>query len=438
MIRTPAILLAATALSGAASAQQFILMPDSTADKIVKFDAQTGALIDADFILDANDPLTYDFSTPKDVFQVGSEIWVLDQIADRIFRFDLNGAWIATIDPVTGTLDNCRGGEFVNGTVYVTNDGSGNGATIDTVVMFSPAGVRLGSFSVADSGTSPFDVVGYNGELLVSHFTATNKIGRYDYAGTPILPEFHSSNGSTGIDSPEQMWVTAANTVLVVGFATPIGTYEYDSTGAQINFWANATFLRGVCELGNGNILISDNGAVEVLDRVSGTTTNVYTSGGCQFFGKLDLGGNSPTVYCTAGTSTNACVPSISASAQPSITFANACQIDVASLEGQKLGLIFYGVDNTGFAPNPWGTGTSFLCVKSPTQRTGTQNAGGTANQCNGAFSLDWNAYQGAHPGSLGNPFSAGDKVYVQAWYRDPPAPKTTNLSDAVELTIVP
>jgi hypothetical protein len=26
----------------------------------------------------------------------------------------------------------------------------------------------------------------------------------------------------------------------------------------------------------------------------------------------------------------------------------------------------------------------------------------------------------------------------VQAWFRDPPAPKTTNLSNAVELTVQP
>jgi hypothetical protein len=31
-----------------------------------------------------------------------------------------------------------------------------------------------------------------------------------------------------------------------------------------------------------------------------------------------------------------------------------------------------------------------------------------------------------------------GQKVYAQAWYRDPPAPKTTNLSNAIELTVGP
>jgi hypothetical protein len=31
-----------------------------------------------------------------------------------------------------------------------------------------------------------------------------------------------------------------------------------------------------------------------------------------------------------------------------------------------------------------------------------------------------------------------GNKAYVQAWFRDPPAVKTTNLSDGLELTYQP
>jgi hypothetical protein len=425
------------ARAASALAQQFILMPDSTADKIVKFDFQTGAVVDANFILDAASALTYDFNLPKDVFQVDNQIWVIDQNADSVFRFDLNGVWLGTTNGVAGTLDNCRGGEYVNGVVYVTNDGTGNGASGDTVVTFDTNGVRTGAFSVADSGASPFDVVGYNGELLVCHFTSVNRIGRYNYAGNPLTPEFHSSNGTTGIDLPEQFWVTAANTVLVSGFGAPIGVYEYDSSGAQINFFANTAFLRGVCELGNGNLMFSDSGVVKVLDRNTLTTTTVYTSTGCQFFGKLSLSAP-PTVYCTAGTSTNGCVPAISASAQPSASLATPCTISVANVEGQKQGLVFYGLDQTGFTPAQWGAGSSFLCVKSPTQRTTPGATGGTLNGCDGALSVDWNAFQLANPTALGNPFAAGAKVYAQGWYRDPPASKTTNLSDAIELTCTP
>jgi hypothetical protein len=65
-------------------------------------------------------------------------------------------------------------------------------------------------------------------------------------------------------------------------------------------------------------------------------------------------------------------------------------------------------------------------------------NSGGTVLTCNGVLVQDWNAYHGAHLGAYGHPFVAGGNAFVQAWYRDPPAAKTTNLSNAVRLTFVP
>jgi hypothetical protein len=142
-----------------------------------------------------------------------------------------------------------------------------------------------------------------------------------------------------------------------------------------------------------------------------------------------------PTVYCTAGTTTNGCSASITANANPSVTFANSCNLSVANVEGQKSGLIFYSIN--GQQAQAWNA-TSFLCVKAPTQRTSTQTSGGTVNTCNGSLSLDWNAFQAANPSALGNPWTAGNALQAQAWFRDPPAGKSTNLSNAIELTYVP
>jgi len=144
-----------------------------------------------------------------------------------------------------------------------------------------------------------------------------------------------------------------------------------------------------------------------------------------------------PTNYCTAGTTTNLCTPAISATAQPSVTFANPCDITIANVEGQKSGLIFYGVSGT--VAFPWAPGSSsFFCVKSPTLRTPVQGTGGLANACDGVMTLDWNAFQMATPGALGQPWTVGAKAHVQGWFRDPPAIKTTNLSDGLELTYAP
>lgn len=146
----------------------------------------------------------------------------------------------------------------------------------------------------------------------------------------------------------------------------------------------------------------------------------------------------SPTPYCTAGTSTNGCTPSIHANVQPNTANSASCVITVSGVEGQKLGLVFYGVDNTGFVPTPWGVGgTSWRCVKAPTTRLGSsQNSGGSAGQCDGSYAIDWDAHQLANPLALGNPWLAGDKVFVQSWYRDPLAALNSNLSNALELTL--
>jgi hypothetical protein len=119
---------------------------------------------------------------------------------------------------------------------------------------------------------------------------------------------------------------------------------------------------------------------------------------------------------------------------QPERVLANACNITVANVEGQKSGLIFYSI--TGQLIQAWNA-TSFLCVKAPTQRTGTQTSGGTVNACDGTLSLDWNAFQPPTRRAR-QPLVGGNKVQVQAWFRDPPAGKATNLSNAIEMTYVP
>ncbi len=145
-----------------------------------------------------------------------------------------------------------------------------------------------------------------------------------------------------------------------------------------------------------------------------------------------------PTAFCTAGTSTAGCAPSISANVQPNTANNAGCVIAVQGVEGQRSGLIFYGVDNMGFTPQPWAVGSSsLLCVKPPTRRaSGALNSGGVAGQCNGAFALDWDAFAAANPATLGAPWIAGDKLFAQAWQRDPQAIGNANLSNALELTL--
>ncbi|MCC7012785.1 MAG: proprotein convertase P-domain-containing protein [Planctomycetes bacterium] len=141
--------------------------------------------------------------------------------------------------------------------------------------------------------------------------------------------------------------------------------------------------------------------------------------------------------YCTPGTSTNGCNATMSATGTPSISGgAGSFVLTASGVEGQKNGLIFYGI--TGRSNANWGTGTSFLCVKAPTQRTDFLSTGGNVGACDGSLSLDFFGFMNTHIGALGQPIAAGQVFNAQAWYRDPPAPKTTNMSDGIEFTLAP
>ncbi len=143
-----------------------------------------------------------------------------------------------------------------------------------------------------------------------------------------------------------------------------------------------------------------------------------------------------PETYCTAGTSTHGCQASIVSVGAPSASAASGFVITAGNVEGRHFGLIFYGTG--GRAATPWGTGSSLLCISSPFQRTPVHDSGGTLGACDGALSLDWNAYMATHAGALGNPRLVGQVFQAQAWYRDPAAPQFSSLSNAIEFTLSP
>jgi len=148
-----------------------------------------------------------------------------------------------------------------------------------------------------------------------------------------------------------------------------------------------------------------------------------------------------PTNYCTGGTSSSGCVATMSlSSGVPSTRSGSAPAIVMATnVEGNKNGLIFFGLAQ---AATPWAAGSSsFLCVKSPTQRTASQLSSpvGTAGTCVGVISTDLNALiQQGNGTLLGQQLFAGSTIDAQCWYRDPSAVKTTNLSNGLEVTVCP
>jgi hypothetical protein len=158
-------------------------------------------------------------------------------------------------------------------------------------------------------------------------------------------------------------------------------------------------------------------------------------SSGCLGIGALWYP-NVGATYCTAGTTSHGCAAMVTGTGTASASASSGFDIRASNVEGQRMGLIFYGQSTGAW---PWAIGsTSFVCVGAPVQRMGTTNSAGTLGACDGELLTDWNAFRSSHPNAVGSPFAAGQVFYAQAWFRDPGAVKGTSLSNAPQFFASP
>lgn len=141
--------------------------------------------------------------------------------------------------------------------------------------------------------------------------------------------------------------------------------------------------------------------------------------------------------YCAPSSNSGlSCQTAIGASGCLALPAGGGFVVTATNLDPQRSGLLFYGL--SGNTQIPWGAGgASFVCVDAPRQRTGTTTTGGAA-PCSGALSLDLAAWLAANPAALGAPFSGGEVLYLQGWYRDPGAPLHTSLTSALSVAVTP
>jgi hypothetical protein len=140
--------------------------------------------------------------------------------------------------------------------------------------------------------------------------------------------------------------------------------------------------------------------------------------------------------FCTPGTTSHGCVPNLTATGTPSVSASSGFVLTCTQVEGQRNGITFYGI--TGEIAVPWGSSSSFLCIKAPRQRTPAANSGGTLNGCDGMLSIDFLDFLATHPNVLGQPFMAGQVVYSQTSFRDPFGQEAIAFSNGLKFTMVP
>ena len=243
------------------------MIPEWTDDKVYLFDAQTGDLLDANFIPTSNPQL----QSPKHALLhfSGKYIIVADQISDVVQKFDTNGTYIGYYAPSSGpntsVLDNIRGIAYrPNGNLLVT---VGSSANQNTVQQFDTGGVSIGSF-ISTGLSSPFAVLIRTGDILVSNSSGANRITRYDLSGA-FLSNFYTA---TNITFPQDIMRLPGGRLGVSAFSTPgSGFAILDSAGTYITTFSAVTGNRGAYLLGNGHYMVTNAAGVHEIDSATGT-----------------------------------------------------------------------------------------------------------------------------------------------------------------------
>ncbi len=253
----------------------FLLIPESTNDRVMAFDPATGDLLDANFIpadeAHLSTPICAILSSTYD------SILVADQVEDVVQEYDLEGNYVGVFAPAGGVntaiLDNIRGISLrANGNLLVTVGGVAND---DAVAEFDTDGNYLGNFIANGSGglDSPFDVT-LIGNWMVSGISS-DAIHMYDATGAYL-------SDLTAIEEfPEQVAEAGNGNILVGNFdGTQEGVVEYQPDGTLVGVYSPASLggYRGAYELPNGNILTTTGDGVHEIDR-SGNLVETKVSG---------------------------------------------------------------------------------------------------------------------------------------------------------------
>ncbi len=424
LIRTFAVALATSAF---ASAQQLMVV-DNTNDTILLVSAVDGSLLNPVFI----DLRLGTGSAPGTIIQAqdngNGEIWITDQTADTVHRWSSDGT---TYLGQWGTgRDNIRGIHIDFNRVWLCNFGSGGAG-----YGFALKEYQLDTTFVTAHPFpgSPFGVVSFGNELLVSD-TTNDDIVRVDPATGAVLGIFHDSDGVSGVDFPGQLSWSPQGTLLTPGLITPTGIFEYDTTGAQINYFDSTgigTTPQGVYGLQNGNILLGAGNGLFVYDRVAGTFTAIVAGIDANYITPLG-GGIISTNYCTANSNSTGSPASMSGSGSLSVA-ANNLSLHASGLPNNSFAFFLTALDR-GFIANPGGSQGNLCLSGSIGRYVGPgqiQNSGAT-----GQISLTVNLAQ--HPTPSGPvQVMPGETWRFTAWYRDANPGATSNFADGIEFVFM-
>jgi hypothetical protein len=161
------------------------------------------------------------------------------------------------------------------GKLYVT---VGSGTYENTIQRFNLDGTGQETFIGANLD-SPFAIYFRENDRLISNSRNPALIRQFDLNGA-----FLGQWGGTTIRFPQQITRRRSNgNLLVAGFSSPAGIYEFDAAGNQVAYYAVSAGPRGAYELENGLIMFTDSAGVKVFDPNApnpvSTVQTIFSSG---------------------------------------------------------------------------------------------------------------------------------------------------------------
>jgi hypothetical protein len=234
------LMLIALLLPGAANAREQIYVAEFTAHRVGKYDATTGAAIDANFIVGLADPV--DFAVR------GNDLFVLDRSANRVRRYDARTG--AVINANFAITSGQPGGIVFNGNdMFLTQYAGSNVARYDatTGALINPTfitGIAGTSWGIQISGNDLY-VAEINAHRVRRHNATTGALINANFISQPNYPFGLNVSGSdlfvASLNGPLGRYNVATGTLIyaITGLNGPVDVEKYGNDLFVVESGAN-------------------------------------------------------------------------------------------------------------------------------------------------------------------------------------------------------
>jgi hypothetical protein len=271
-----------------------------------KYDATTGAVINANFITG--------LSAPRGLALSGNVLFEVNQGGNTVGQYDATTG--ATLNANFITVNDPHAIAMSGGNLFVTNGDSGNPA--GAVGKYNATTGATINANFITGLTTPIGLAISGANLFVADVT-DNTVGKYDATTGATI----NANFVTGLSGPVGIWVSGNTLFVSNSDGTTVGKYDA-TTGAAMN----ANFITGLSApagiWGSGNVLLVSSYSGNKLGQYDATTgatinANFITGLTTPSFIIVASGtsGNSPTVTTTAASGITATSATLNGTVNP-------------------------------------------------------------------------------------------------------------------------